>query len=147
MLSSDILKVFCGFVAGYIAKEISLRLFTIGFYLRFMKAVEVEMLLLITEYRKLMYTGIQALEIAYEKVSETDPEQKESYKVFRNAFEDKLKRMGDEWIVRLKKKLPYKTNYSNLKEAIVYFDSLLDNRVGEKQGRYMNGDGNGRGGG
>lgn len=37
MLNADIIKVFCGFVIGYVAKGIFTRLFTISFYMRFMK--------------------------------------------------------------------------------------------------------------
>lgn len=128
MLNADIIKVFCGFVVGYVAKEISIRLFTISFYVRFMKLVEVEILFLMTEYMKLMYTGIQALELAYEKASEIDPEKSEEFKIFRNAFEDKLTALGNEWVVRLKKKLPYKTDYSTLKEATRHLDVLRNKK-------------------
>jgi hypothetical protein len=111
-------------VLGYVAKEISIRLFTVSFYLRFMKIIELEMLFLMAEYLKLMYTGIQALEIAYEKASELEPEKKEEYKIFRNAFEAKLTEMGNDWVSRLKSKLPYKTEYGTMKEAIRHLDSL-----------------------
>lgn len=128
MLSADIIKVFCGFAAGYIAKEISIRLFTVSFYLRLMKTIETEILFLMTEYTKLMYTGIQALELAYEKASEIDPDKKEEFKIFRNAFEEKLVLLGNEWVGRLKKKLPYKTEYSTMKEAIRHLDVLRNKK-------------------
>lgn len=128
MLSTDIVKVFCAFAAGYIAKEISIRLFTIGFYVRLMRAVEIEILFLMTEYMKLMYTGIQALELAYEKASEIEPDKKEEFKVFRNAFEEKLVSLGNEWVGRLKKKLPYKIEYSTVKEAIKHLDVLRNKK-------------------
>lgn len=128
MLSADIIKVFCGFAAGYIAKEISIRLFTVSFYLRLMKTIETEILFLMTEYMKLMYTGIQALELAYEKASEIEPDKKEEFKVFRNAFEEKLVLLGNEWVGRLKKKLPYKTEYSTMKEAIRHLDVLRNKK-------------------
>jgi hypothetical protein len=124
MLNADIIKVFCGFAAGYIAKEISIRLFTVSFYIRLMKLVEIEILFLMTEYMKLMYTGIQALELAYEKASEIDADKKEEFKIFRNTFEEKLTSLGNEWIDRLKKKLPYKTDYVTMKEAIRHLDVL-----------------------
>jgi len=72
----------------------------------------------------LMYTGIQALELTYEKVSELEPEKKEEYKIFRNAFETKLTEMGNDWVSRLKNKLPYKTEYGTMKEAIRHLDAL-----------------------
>ena len=128
MLSADIIKVFCGFAAGYIAKEISIRLFTVSFYLRLMKTIETEILFLMTEYTKLMYTGIQALELAYEKSTEIDPDKKEEFKIFRNAFEEKLVLLGNEWVGRLKKKLPYKTEYSTMKEAIRHLDVLRNKK-------------------
>jgi hypothetical protein len=124
MLTIDIIKVFCGFIAGYIAKEISIRLFTISFYVRFMKLFEIEILFLMTEYMKLMYTGIQALELAYEKSAEADSDKTEEFKIFRNAFEEKLTSLGNEWVDRLKKKLPYKTEYVTMKEAIRHLDTL-----------------------
>lgn len=128
MLSADIIKVFGGFVIGYITKEISIRLFTVSFYIRFMKLVEMEFLFLMTEYMKLMYTGIQALQLAYEKASEADPEKSEEFKIFRNAFEDKLTALGNEWIVRLKKKLPYKTDYGTLREATRHLDAIRNKK-------------------
>lgn len=124
MLSADIIKVLFGFVLGYVAKEISIRLFTMSFYLRFMKIIELQMLFLMAEYLKLMYTGIQALEIAYQKASEFEPEKKEEYKIFRNAFEAKLTEMGNDWVSRLKSKLPYKTEYGTMKEALRHLGNL-----------------------
>jgi hypothetical protein len=89
-----------------------------------MKLVEIEILFLVTEYMKLMYTGIQALELAYEKASEMNADKKEEFKTFRNAFEEKLTLLGNQWIARLKKKLPYKTDYVTMKEAIKHLDVL-----------------------
>lgn len=111
------------FLAGFLFKSVLNYLFSIGVYIKLMKDYEVRYLIMSTNLIAWKSHALQILDLTYEKVSEEDPEQKESFKIFRNRVEEKYDKACDLLILHLKSVLPYAVNYNNWKEAMSYLES------------------------
>lgn len=89
-----------------------------------MTDLETRFLLLSVEFLEWKHYSLSILELAHEKCSEQDPDQKESFKVFKNKAEEKFDEIGDKFIIKMNSILPYKTKYKSWKEAVRYLDTI-----------------------
>lgn len=92
------------------------------------KLAEKNLLFISLSLLKYKYHAIELMNIVYDKAAEDDENKIiEKTKVIEKIHE-KFSQFGDEWIINLKKTLPFETEYNNWKEAIDYADKLFNNK-------------------
>lgn len=112
------------FFLGFLIRSFFSHLFIASSYIRYMRDLEVKFLLMSVNFVQWKHYAIQVLELTHEKASEEDPEQKESFKVFRNKVEEKFDETGEKFISYISNILPYKPEYKNWSEALKYLDKM-----------------------
>lgn len=86
---------------------------------------EKQLLLISMSLLQYKYHAIEIIEIVYDKASEDDPKYLKEKQEVINKINEKFNSFGDQWIINLKKILPYETEYNSWKEAIEYAEKLF----------------------
>ncbi len=120
----EFLIISAGFFIGFMIRSMFSYLFIAGTYLKYVEDLEKKFLLLSVNFIQWKAHALQILELSYEKASEEDPEQKESFKIFKNRVEEKYDETGEGFVRYMSNILPYKPKYKNWSEAIQYLETL-----------------------
>lgn len=109
-LKETAMSIFIAFLTGFICKTLLNYLFSISFYVKLMKDLEIRFLMMSTNLIQWKEHALQILDLTYQKASEQDPEQKESFKIFRNKVDEKYNQACELFVVHIKSILRIKQN-------------------------------------
>lgn len=76
-------------------------------------------------YEQLRHQMLAVLEIVYDKASESDPQFLKDYENIKKQLNTKFDEDMNLYVISLQKVIPYKTRYSNWKEATKYIEGLI----------------------
>jgi len=92
------------------------------------KLAEKNLLFISLSLLKYKYHAIELMNIVYDRAIEEDQAKIIEKKQVIEKIHEKFSQFGDEWILNLKKTLPFDTEYNNWKEAMDYADKLFNNK-------------------
>lgn len=99
-----------------------------------LKEIEHKFLIISSYFESNRHQMLEIMKIVYDKAGETDPQFIKDYEKILESINDKMNKIGDQWVNELNNTLGYETKYKNWREATRYIERIV--RSHENQSKY-----------
>lgn len=113
------------FFIGFLIRSILGMLFTNRYFLNKMREIEVRFLMMLMYFYELKGHATAIVELIYEEKAENDPEAKNTCNLVKQKIDEKYTSVIQAYVKYMSTYIPYKLNYSNIEEALVYVKGVM----------------------